>query len=73
MASKWIMFVKEFAKKNNIKYNEALKQAGPSYRKEMGLKKDTKGAPSKTMPGKEDFTTKKGGMRKTARRAFESK
>jgi hypothetical protein len=37
----------------------------------MGLKKGDKGAPSKTMPGKEDFTTKKGGMRKTARKAYE--
>jgi hypothetical protein len=69
--SKWIEFVKKYAKENNMKYNEALKKAGPAYRKEMGIKKDTKGAPSKTMPGKEDFTTKKGGMRKTARKAFE--
>ena len=71
--SKWIEFVKKFAKENDLKYNEALKKAGPAYRKEMGIKKGTKGAPSKTMPGKEDFTTKKGGMRKTARRAFEKK
>lgn len=25
MASKWIDFVKDYAKKNNMKYNEALK------------------------------------------------
>jgi len=73
MASKWIDFVKAFAKKNNIKYNEALKKAGPEYRKMMGEKAGTKGAPSKTMPGKEDFTTKRGMERKTARRAFEKK
>ena len=73
MASKWIMFVKEYAKKNNISYTEALKKAGPEYRKKMGEKKDTKGAPSKTKPGDEDFTTKKGGVRKTARKAYEKK
>ena len=73
MVSKWIEFVKEFAKKNNISYSESLKKAGPEYRKMMGIKKDTKGAPSKTMPGKEDFSTKRGDVRKTARRAFEKK
>ena len=31
--SKWIMFVKEFASKNGINYKEALKAAGPEYRK----------------------------------------
>jgi len=29
----WVKFVKEYAKKNNMKYNEALKKAGPEYRK----------------------------------------
>jgi len=67
------MYVKDFAKKNNMSYSESLKKAGPSYRKEMGIKAGTKGAPSKTMAGKEDFTTKRGMERKTARRAFESK
>ena len=33
----------------------------------------TKGAPSKTMPNKEDFSTKRGDVRRTARRAFEKK
>ena len=73
MASKWIDFVKAYAKKNNIKYNEALKKAGPEYRRMMGEKAGTKGAPSKTMPGKEDFSTKRGDVRRTARRAFEKK
>ena len=31
--SKWIMFVKEYASKNGISYKEALKTAGPEYRK----------------------------------------
>ena len=31
--SKWIMFVKEFAYKKGISYKEALKAAGPEYRK----------------------------------------
>jgi len=73
MASKWIIFVKDFAKKNNISYTEALKKAGTEYRKKMGEKAGTKGAPSKTKPGDEDFTTKKGGVRKTARKAYEKK
>ena len=70
--TKWTDFVKKFAKDNNMKYNEALKDPRTSkeYRKMMGIKKDTKGAPSKTMTSKEDFTTKKGGMRKTARKAY---
>jgi len=51
MASKWIEFVKAFAKKNNISYTEALKKAGTEYRKKMGEKAGTKGAPSKTKPG----------------------
>jgi hypothetical protein len=29
----WVEFVKEYSKKNNMKYNEALKKAGPEYRK----------------------------------------
>ncbi len=73
MASKWISFVKAYSKKNNISYPEALKKAGPEYRKMMGEKPGSKGAPSKTKPGDEDFTTKKGMERKTARRAFEAK
>jgi len=57
MASKWIEFVKEYAKKNNMKYNEALKKAGPEFRKTKG---ETDG-------------TKKGEVRKTARKAYEKK
>ena len=70
--TKWTDFVKKFAKDNNMKYNEGVIVGWTSkeYRKMMGIKKDTKGAPSKTMPSKEDFTTKKGGMRKTARKAY---
>jgi len=73
MASKWIDFVKAYSKKNNMSYTDALKKAGPEYRKMMGIKAGTKGAPSKTMPTKEDFSTKKSDVRKTARRAFEKK
>tara|TARA_Y100000592_G_scaffold98517_1_gene171834 strand:+ start:1690 stop:1812 length:123 start_codon:yes stop_codon:yes gene_type:complete len=28
MANKWIDFVKDYAKKNNLKYNDALKDKG---------------------------------------------
>jgi len=71
--SKWTEFVKEYAKKNNIKYGEALKKAGPEYRKKMGIKAGDKGSPSKTKPSEIDFSTKKGGMRKTARKAYEKR
>jgi len=29
----WIKFVKAYAKKHNMKYNEALKRAAPEFRK----------------------------------------
>ena len=67
MATTWIEHVKAVAKKKGIKYNEALKVASASWKGKAG----TKGAPSKTMPGEKDFTTKKGGARKTARKAYE--
>jgi len=60
--SAWTDHVKKFAKDNNIKYGEALKKASATYKK---------GSPSKTKPGEKDFTTKKSGVRKTARRAYE--
>jgi hypothetical protein len=31
MTNQWIEYVKSYAKNNNLKYNEALKQAGKSY------------------------------------------
>ena len=34
--SKWILFVKEYAQKHNLKYADALKKAGPEYRKLTG-------------------------------------
>jgi len=37
-ASSWIVFVKAYAKKNNMKYNEALKKAGPEYKKSKASK-----------------------------------
>lgn len=45
--------------------------ARAEYNKSKGVKAGKKGAASKTDKGKEDFTTKKGGMRKTARKAYE--
>jgi hypothetical protein len=34
--SAWIKFVMDFAKKNNLKYSDALKQASPHYKKMTG-------------------------------------
>ena len=34
--SKWILFVKEYAQNRNLKYADALKKAGPEYRKLTG-------------------------------------
>jgi hypothetical protein len=53
MPNAWISYVKEFAEKKGMKYNEALKH--PELK--AGYKK---GSSSKTHEGEEDFTTKKG-------------
>tara|TARA_R110001599_G_scaffold196658_1_gene393177 strand:+ start:506 stop:634 length:129 start_codon:yes stop_codon:yes gene_type:complete len=42
MANDWINFVKEYAKKHNIKYNEALKKAGKEYKKKPKAPKKKK-------------------------------
>ena len=34
--SEWIKFVMDFAKQNNLKYSDALKQASPHYKKMRG-------------------------------------
>jgi len=36
MTNQWIEYVKSYAKDNNLKYNEALKQAGKSYKEIKG-------------------------------------
>lgn len=36
--SGWIDFVKTYAKENNIKYKEALKQASASYKEKQNIK-----------------------------------
>ena len=65
--SAWIEHVRKVAKEKGITYKEAMKVASKTYKPKAG----TKGAPSKTMKGEEDFTTKRGMKRSTARRAFE--
>jgi len=70
------MFVKKYAKDKGMKYNEALKdpKLKAAYNKSKGTSKGKKGAVKETGKGKDkelDFTTKKGGARKTARKAFE--
>mgnify|MGYP003131644826 CR=1 FL=1 len=72
--SEWVDFVKKYAKSKGITYGEALKKAGPEYRK----KKGTKGAVNISRVKKEkkegregdtmDFTTKKGDKIKTGKR-----
>ena len=64
MANDWITHVKKYAKDHNIKYGDAMKKAKATYKK---------GSPSKTDKGELDFSTKKGGSRKTARKAYEKK
>ena len=36
MTNQWIEYVKSYAKDHNLKYNEALKQAGKSYKEIKG-------------------------------------
>ena len=55
MTNAWISHVKAVAAKKGISYREALKVASASYKGRA-----TKGAPSKTRLGEEDYTTKKG-------------
>lgn len=71
----WTDFLKKFAKDNNMNYAKAMKdpKARAAYNKSKGVKAGKKGAASKTDKGKEDFTTKKGGARKTARKAYMGK
>ncbi len=42
MANKWISYVKKYALKHKIGYAQALKKAGPSYRKKYAKKKAKK-------------------------------
>jgi len=72
MANSWIEFVKSYASKNKMKYNEALKdpKLKAAYNKSKGTSKGKKGAVSSSGDNKIDDATKKGGMRKTARKAF---
>ena len=69
----WTDFLKKYAKDNDMKYNQAMKdpKARAAYNKSKGVKAGKKGSASKTDKGKENFTTKKGGMRKPARNAYE--
>jgi len=62
MANSWIEHVKAYAKKNDMSYSEALKKAGPSFKKERGSTSKTT-ASGKTAKS----TTKKGNVRKTAK------
>ena len=71
--SEWTDFVKKYAKSKGITYGEALKSAGPEYRKAKG----TKGAVNVSRVKKEkkmgrgdteDFTTKKGDKIKTGKK-----
>ncbi len=75
MANSWITFITKWAKDNKVKYNDALKspKAKAAYNKSKGTSAGKKGAVKDTGKGKDeelDFTTKKGGMRKTARKAY---
>ncbi len=63
----WTEHIKAVAKKEKISYKEAMKIASKTFKKS----EPKAGQPSKTMKGEEDFTTKKGKERETARRAFE--
>ena len=68
----YLTFAKDFAAKNGMSFQTAIKSAKTksAFNKKKGVKAGGKGAASKTMPGKMDFTTKKGGVRKTARKAY---
>jgi len=56
MVSAWITHVKDYAKKHDVSYKDAMSKAKASYKK---------GSPSKTKKGDKDFTAKKGTASKT--------
>jgi len=69
MVNQWIKYVKAFQKKNNIKkYGDALKLAGPSYRKQCGLspKHKTKKHKKKSPKKRRRSNKKKKRSKKTA-------
>jgi len=59
MASAWIEHVKKYAAQNGIKFGDALKKAGPSFKK---------GDASPASPAKKTKKAKKGGRRGGTRR-----
>tara|TARA_R110002072_G_C7792160_1_gene520950 strand:- start:597 stop:842 length:246 start_codon:yes stop_codon:yes gene_type:complete len=76
MANSWITFIKKWSVDNKVKYNDAIKspKAKAAYNKSKGTSKGRKGAVKTTGKGKDvelDDTTKKGGKRKDARKAFD--
>ena len=71
MVNKWIKYVLAFQKKNNIKkYGAAMKAAGPSYRKQCGLKKKS---PTKKRRKKRSRSNKKTKTRRSKSRKKRSK
>lgn len=71
--SEWIDFVKKYAKANKLTYSEALKKAGPEYRKKKGTKgavniSRVKAEKKRGEMDTKDFTTKKGDKLKTGKR-----
>jgi hypothetical protein len=65
-------FARDFAKKHKMTIKDAMRdpKARKAYDKMKDVKPGKKGAASKSKPGEMDDTTKKGGMRKTARKAY---
>tara|TARA_R110002072_G_scaffold41120_2_gene115941 strand:- start:854 stop:1105 length:252 start_codon:yes stop_codon:yes gene_type:complete len=75
MANSWITFLKKWSKDNKVKYSDAIKdpKARAAYDKSKGTSKGKKGAVKTTGKDKDmelDDSTKKGGARKTARKAY---
>ena len=59
MGNEWIDFVKLYAKDHNLKYNEALKEAGKSYKEMKGKVNKTNNKIRKLNRGKRDISNKK--------------
>jgi len=73
--TKWTDFASSYAKKHNMSYKEAIssKKVQDMYDKSKGTSPGKKGAVKRTGKGKDkeiDDSTKKGGVRKTARKAY---
>lgn len=58
----WTDYVRAYAEKHGVTYGQAMKKAGPGYRKMFGVKKASPSSGSKTSGRKGAGMKKRGGV-----------